>query len=208
MVRKRFENLDAEAQERIFAAAAAEFAERGYEAASINRILAAAEMSKGSLYYYFEDKADLFAAVVERATAGMLAAAGGLALDDLTAENYWDRLGLLVQRSGEFLSRHDWAARLVRSILRAPGSAASAGVAQAAERWTAAILARGQQLGVIRADLPFAMLASMALALGEAGDRWLLEHWEEFSPAERERLGAGQMDIFRRMLAAVVEQGA
>jgi AcrR family transcriptional regulator len=204
MVRKRFENLEAETQERLFAAAAAEFAERGYEAASINRILAAAEMSKGSLYYYFEDKADLFAAVVERATAGMLAAAGGLALDELTAANYWDRLGLLVQRSGEFLSRHDWAARLVRALLRAPGGAASAGIAEAAERWTAAILARGQQLGVIRDDLPFAMLASMALALGEAGDRWLLEHWEEFEPAERERLAAGQIDLFRRMLAAAV----
>jgi AcrR family transcriptional regulator len=204
MVRKRFENLDAETQERLFAAAAAEFAERGYEAASINRILAAAEMSKGSLYYYFEDKADLFAAVVERATAGMLAAAGGLALDELTRENYWDRLGQLARRSGEFLSRHDWAARLVRSLMRAPGGAASAGIAQAAERWTAATLARGQQLGVIRADLPFAMLASMALALGEAGDRWLLEHWEEFSPDERERLAAGQIDIFRRMLAAAV----
>ncbi|HYF63756.1 MAG TPA: helix-turn-helix domain-containing protein [Herpetosiphonaceae bacterium] len=202
MVRKRFENLDAETQERIFAAAAAEFAERGYEAASINRILAAAEMSKGSLYYYFEDKADLFAAVVERATAGMLAAAGGLALEELTAENYWDRLGELARRSGEFLSQHDWAARLLRAMLRAPGGPAGAGIAAAAERWTAAILGRGQELGVVRGDLPFAMLASMALALGEAGDRWLLEHWEEFSPAELERLAAGQIDIFRRMLAA------
>lgn len=203
MVRKRFDHLEPEAQERIFAAAADEFAERGYEAASVNRILAAAELSKGSLYYYFEDKADLFAAVVERASARMLAAVGGLDLAALTAANYWDRLEELVGRASAFLSRPEWAARLVRSALRAPGGPGlDERIDQIAERWTAAILARGQELGVVRADLPFGMLASMCLALGEAGDRWLLECWEEFAPAERERLAAGTLDIFRRMLAA------
>ena len=205
MGHKRFDNLDSVKQEHLFAAAAEEFAERGYESASVNRILNAAGISKGSLYYYFEDKADLFTTLVERAIARMLAIAGGLSLDDLTAENYWDRLEQLVRKSSEFLSRHDWAAKLMRSFSRVRGisssSALSSRVSSMAERWTADILTRGQQLGVVRDDLPIAFLAGICLALGEAGDRWLLEHWESLMPTERERLIAGEMDMFRRILA-------
>ena len=61
MARTRFENLARDKQEAILEAAAEEFAEKGFEAASINRIIRASGMSKGSVYYYVEDKADLFA---------------------------------------------------------------------------------------------------------------------------------------------------
>ena len=42
--------------------AAREFGEHGFEGASLNHILAEAGVSKGAAYYYFEGKADLFAA--------------------------------------------------------------------------------------------------------------------------------------------------
>jgi AcrR family transcriptional regulator len=44
---------------------AQEFANYGFEDASINRILENAKMSKGAAYYYFEDKADLLATTVQ-----------------------------------------------------------------------------------------------------------------------------------------------
>ena len=69
MARARFQKLSPEKQEAILAAAADEFAERGYGAASLNRIIERAGSSKGSLYYYFDDKADLLRTVVERALA-------------------------------------------------------------------------------------------------------------------------------------------
>src|SRR5215469_14575411 len=48
--RRRFENLDADRQQRLFDSAAEEFGARGYDAASLNRILERSGMSKSSLY--------------------------------------------------------------------------------------------------------------------------------------------------------------
>jgi len=66
---------------RILTAAQQLFAERGYAAVSVNEIAAAAGLTKGAVYYSFEDKRDLFRATcaalldaiveqVERATMG------------------------------------------------------------------------------------------------------------------------------------------
>src|SRR5215831_2823931 len=66
MPRPRFQRAPAKKQEAILDAATREFATHGYEGASVNRILLAAGFSKGAFYYYFDDKADLAAAVIER----------------------------------------------------------------------------------------------------------------------------------------------
>jgi AcrR family transcriptional regulator len=59
MPRPRYENIDPLKKSKLLEAAMKEFAANGYELASINRILDAAELSKGSFYYYFDDKLDL-----------------------------------------------------------------------------------------------------------------------------------------------------
>lgn len=48
-------------RERVLAAALAEFAEKGLQAASIEDIAARAQLTKGAVYYYFADKDDLAA---------------------------------------------------------------------------------------------------------------------------------------------------
>lgn len=56
------EALSPEKQEQILRGAAAVFAEDGYEGASMSRIAARAGVSKGTLYNYFDGKAEMFAA--------------------------------------------------------------------------------------------------------------------------------------------------
>ena len=56
-----------ERRERILAAAAAAFAVRGYEAASVGEIAAAAGITKPVLYDHFGSKRELFVEVMERA---------------------------------------------------------------------------------------------------------------------------------------------
>ena len=66
-----------ESRERIFAAATAEFAARGFAGASVDRIAATARLNKAMIYYHFGSKAglyrqilrDMFAAVGARAAA-------------------------------------------------------------------------------------------------------------------------------------------
>ena len=49
-----------ERKQELLDAALAEFSKRSYEQASINRIIANAGISKGTFYYHFKDKADLY----------------------------------------------------------------------------------------------------------------------------------------------------
>jgi len=86
MSRARFDNLEPEKQNRLFDSAAEEFADHGYEGASLNRILERSGMSKSSLYYYFDDKADLFVSLTERSMAYLLKEIGGLDAAALTGD--------------------------------------------------------------------------------------------------------------------------
>ena len=52
-------------REALLDAAAAVFAESGYAGASVDRIVAAARLSKGTFYWHFKSKEELFLALVE-----------------------------------------------------------------------------------------------------------------------------------------------
>lgn len=59
-MKEAFKSLEPSRQYEIFTAAMAEFAEYGYSRASTNRIVKLAGMSKGMLYYYFDNKQSIF----------------------------------------------------------------------------------------------------------------------------------------------------
>src|SRR5215510_4940044 len=60
LAKQTFLNLPEEKRNIIANAAIDEFAEYGFESASINRIVTNSGISKGSFYQYFEDKMDVF----------------------------------------------------------------------------------------------------------------------------------------------------
>jgi TetR/AcrR family transcriptional regulator len=62
-----FRHLPADKQERVLDAALAEFAEQGYQAASLNRVVAQAGIAKGSLYQYFPNKEGIFNYIFQHA---------------------------------------------------------------------------------------------------------------------------------------------
>ena len=55
-----------ETKERLIESALAEFSARGYTKASLRKICADAGVTTGALYFFFKDKEDLFAAIVEQ----------------------------------------------------------------------------------------------------------------------------------------------
>ena len=59
MIKKTFYNLPEEKRQRIIEAIMQEFASASTEKVSINRIIKAAKISRGSFYQYFDDKVDL-----------------------------------------------------------------------------------------------------------------------------------------------------
>jgi AcrR family transcriptional regulator len=56
----KFENLDEEKKQRMLGAAMKEFAAKGYDRASTNKIVEDAGVSKGLLFHYFTSKKQLF----------------------------------------------------------------------------------------------------------------------------------------------------
>jgi len=66
VVKQGFLNLTAEEQSRIIDAALDEFAEKDFETASLNNIIARAGISKGSMYHYFANKEDLYCYLIGR----------------------------------------------------------------------------------------------------------------------------------------------
>jgi len=204
MSRPRFDKLDRERQERLMESAAEEFGAHGYDAASLNRILEQSGMSKSSLYYYFEDKADLFATLIERSIGFLLKEIGGFDLERLTAETYWSELEAFYRRSVEVMNKNAWYVKLGRLFYRLRGdskeSAPTNRTFRAARHWMELIIARGQALGVVRTDLPNSLLVDSAMGLGEALDRWTVAHWDDLDENQRLQMANHQIDLFRRLL--------
>lgn len=73
MLRRRcmLEAEDKKTRERLLECARAEFAAKGYMKASLRKICAAAGVTTGALYFFFKDKEDLFAAIVEPPLLGL-----------------------------------------------------------------------------------------------------------------------------------------
>lgn len=210
MATARFDNLDPDKQEAILDAAAEEFGEKGYEAASINQIIEKAGISKGSMYYYFEDKRDLFDTVLQHATERMLDMVGGFDVEEMTAQNFWEYLANYAERSIEELRRHEKYIRLVRSfhkVMRpndpeAPGS----GTMEWGRQVLHDILERGRDVGAIRTDWELAFLIRLTMALDTVLDQWLMEHWDEWDQQELEEFVHKQIALMRRVLSPMGEE--
>jgi AcrR family transcriptional regulator len=211
MSRARFDNLEPKRQQKLFESAADEFADRGYDGASLNRILEKSGMSKSSLYYYFDDKADLFTTLVERATAYLLREVGGFDIDKLTTDNYWSEIEALSRRSADVMSRNDWYLKLGRAFYRLRGDKRNlshlAGFLDLSRRWVEAFVCKGQELGVVRTDLPDSLLIDSAMSLTEVLDRWGVDHWNDYDAAERMEILATQVGMLKRLFGKEAEQG-
>jgi AcrR family transcriptional regulator len=204
MARNRFENLEPDKQEAILRAAGEEFAEKGFEAASINRIIQKSGMSKGSVYYYFEDKADLFATTLEQSIQRIIEEIGWFSLEVLGPDEFWDAVLELTHRTVAWFQRNDWWIRLGRAFHRlqqeAGAGAASERLTEVGKGWWRSIVERGQVLGVIRTDLPLDLLVEIVMGADQGGDRWMIEHWEQFSEEDIRKIVDARVDLLRDML--------
>jgi len=81
--------MSTERRDRLFQTAAEELATQGYDGASLNRIIERAGIGKSSLYYYFDDKRDLFGQLIQSVFDHFVRDIGGFDYRTLTAETYW-----------------------------------------------------------------------------------------------------------------------
>ena len=185
--------------------AADEFAAKGFEAASLNRILERSGMSKSSLYYYFDDKADLFSTLVERSMALLFRQVGHFDVEGLTQETYWSECEAFYARCLAIAGSDAWYVKLGRMFYQLRADPKKGAPTQRtfdmARRWLGLLLARGQALGAVRTDLPTNLLIDCAMGMGEALDRWVVENWSALDDEAKARMPREHIDLFRRLLA-------
>jgi AcrR family transcriptional regulator len=179
MVRPRFAKLPADQQHAILRAAADEFATHGFHDGSLNHIIDAAGISKGSMYYYFDGKEDLFSHVVRVEFERLLTAVGPVPLPtELGPDGFWLSLETYyVDTMAELAARPQLAA-LLRGWLAVAHNPALQRAQQNMEQellpWVEHVLTAGQAAGAIRTDLPSGLLITVALGMGRAMDTWLV----------------------------------
>ena len=160
-------------------AALDEFAAHGFHDASLNRVIDAAGISKGSMYYHFDGKEDLYAYVAQVGLAGLFERVGPL--PDLgvgDADAFWSVLGDYYLRLMRALVASPQLAAMLRGWVAAAKSPASqkaqAELEQSSLPWIAQVLATGQRVGAVRDDVPPTLLIAVAMGMGEAMDVWLM----------------------------------
>jgi AcrR family transcriptional regulator len=179
MPHPRFHKLPREQQQAILCAALDEFAAHGFNAASLNRIIDAAGISKGSFYYYFDGKEDLYVHVARLELDRLFAVSGPFPVPAARdPDTFWSTL-------------EDYYARIMGALEKAPRLAAlardwalvstSPALEQAQKEMEAALLPWfeqtliiGQRARAVRKDVQTGLLIAIVFAMGRAMDTWLL----------------------------------
>lgn len=199
----RFSKLDRPRRKAIVAVAAEEFAEHGFAAASYNRIIERAGISKGAMYYYFADKDDLYKTVLDTAVYEWMDSVGFAHLLNDDAPSFWDACRDLYVKSLRFMLADPKNAALCLSLTRArqrfEGHRALVELNNQILEWTRALVEMGQRVGAVRTDLPTELVVQMALALMDAGDRWLFSRWSEIGENDVESVATTLVGLMRRL---------
>jgi AcrR family transcriptional regulator len=203
MPRSQFQRLDAALRDNILTVAGREFARAGYEGASLNRIIVEAGLSKGVFYYYFDDKADLAATVLERTIEH---AVGPLERFQPPAGDFdfWVYLAAFTRDAMADIRRSaegaELLSRLGAAVARDPSLAArlqpliTRAMAVSTRFWR-----RGQEVGAVRTDLAPELLAELVQRTKEVLTRRLLPADRAASAAEEDQFIALHLDLVRRL---------
>ncbi|MFJ3436963.1 TetR/AcrR family transcriptional regulator [Streptomyces cyaneofuscatus] len=162
----RFHRLADDRRRHILDVARGHFAQHGPDAASYNKIIESAGVSKTAAYQYFDGKDDLLATVLDGVRDRLLAALGS-----------WEP----AESGSAFRARLDDGSRaLLAHLHEHPEDLALADLAigRAGEAqwlgWFEAVVDNGQALGLIRTDLDRSLLVAATAAVMRAADTWTL----------------------------------
>lgn len=202
MPRSRFQRLTPARRDEILDVAARHFAAGGYEGASYNRILDEARLSKGSAYYTFDGKADLYAAVLRRELERMLTALAPPP-PPTSAAAFWRGVRQWLADALAFFESHPESAALLKGYSAERGAGVAPRLDDALEEEAAlsmvALIDAGTSVRAVRDDLDAPLLASLATAAIAALDYRYLAKLDTMSDEERTALLDLYVDTLMRL---------
>ena len=182
----RFYKLNEDKQKRILDNALEEFVAHGFENASLNTIIAKSEISKGSFYYYFEDKIDLFVTVLRSQIdiVQMIEQSGLLACDE--AQMFWQNIERMIQGSIHAATAQPHFVKLGMLFHQLDEKTKQQGQMAIFMEELVDVVTRmiehGQKVGAIRNDMPTQVILQLWFAIDAVIDNWALT--EGFAPED------------------------
>jgi AcrR family transcriptional regulator len=177
MATERFQKLPPERRLSILDAAMSEFAAAGFDRGKLENVAKSAGVTKGLLYYYFEDRDDLLAALFEH-VASQLFPVLGTPPRQPSVEEFWSWLAGVYTRVVELVRDRPimmaFVGRVMSEVARGAVPPGFADRKRATEDAVSKTVALGQKCGAIRTDLPDPLLRGAVMALMGASDRWIL----------------------------------
>ena len=138
------------------------------------------------MYYYFDDKQDLFNTILDDANQSYLDYIGTWKKAD-SKQKFWKQVKELFVKSMAFFEEDTRAARLVSMSMKSPDVLTETykQLEQSSSTWFVEVISEGQKLKAVRDDIPQDYLIMLIFAFGQASDQWLLSKWQT---AEKEEL--------------------
>jgi AcrR family transcriptional regulator len=212
MPRPRFQKLDEKKKRTILDAAAEEFAASSFRDASFNRIIEKAGLSKGAMYYYFDDKEDLFLTVVKEFQDAVTSRLGELGPCD-DPDSYWREIGVFFERGARI---HQDDPTVIQMGMALAKSAAAGETHLTYDRifedvhgWLEAVVEKGRMVGAVRRDVPVSLLVSMLWSVSSAMDIWAVQNLSDELIYRLDFTKAIEftIDLYRRLMEPGAEIG-
>ena len=199
----RFHKLSEEKQSELLDAAAQELAEKGLDGASIAAVVERAGASRSAVYYYFEDKDDLFRTVLQQRMRDAMALVGEPSENELR-EDLWGT----VRRHKKTIIRHFLQRPTDIAIWRMAFAQANAlnthpvcisDMYENLQQHWRYMVRCGQEGGTVRTDMPLDLCVDLIFAIDGVMHRRIAEIDVSDLDAIDTHIDRS-IDMFRRLL--------
>jgi AcrR family transcriptional regulator len=164
----RQERISNDKKNLLMDSAIKEFSERGYENASYNKIIERSGLSKGTVYYYFENKDSLFKMALNKIMEQFISISDGLDLPE-TKEEFWEIDSEYHRRIMKFLCESPYSGFI--HVLFSNNQKINSEMPEFVEQvlsFRRKLIERGQGLGVVRSDMPAETISNIMQEIGRA----------------------------------------
>ncbi|MFQ6612528.1 MAG: TetR/AcrR family transcriptional regulator [Fidelibacterota bacterium] len=197
----KFHRLSDEKRQRILEASISEFSEKGYEAASMNKVVESAGISKGSLFNYFRTKSSLFLYVYHLALQQVKAYLRDVR-DRTKDDPFFDRLQQIMYAGVEFIQGHPHLAKIYFHLLYTSDAPRSREILNQIRQLSADYLTEIIQQGIQRGEVNPRLKLEQAVFIIDSSLNQFLHHYH----VSRSRIDVrewinGLMSVIRKGLA-------
>ncbi|MFW7377295.1 MAG: TetR/AcrR family transcriptional regulator [Oligoflexus sp.] len=196
----RIGSLDTARIAKIMTVALEEFARHSFHQASYNRIIRKCGMSKGTMYYYFRSKEDLFMTLLHATTKEF----GNLVRNlgqPTSASQFWTESQKIVSLLFKKFQEKPILGQFLQGFLTAESrrdSSPSLQTIHQIDDWLQDFILTGQLLGAIRRDLPIELIIGLLWGIWDTFTHWLKDATRGY---EADELSGLLTDLWQRSLA-------